>query len=56
MNVEWIETHGSDLSIANAARVSLDKWHSEFITDPTGTLSSDARLLDYPVSYTHLLG
>lgn len=53
MNVEWIETHGSDLSIANAARVSLDKWHSEFITDPTGTLSSDARLLDYLVREGH---
>lgn len=53
MNVEWIETHGSDLSIVNAARVSLYKWHSEFITEPNGPLSSDVRLLKYLVKEGH---
>lgn len=33
MKVELIEIHGSDLSVANAARVSLNKHHAEFITD-----------------------
>jgi thymidylate synthase (FAD) len=33
MNVELLEVHGTDLSVVNAARVSLNKWHDEFVTD-----------------------
>lgn len=41
------ENHmGSDLSVVNAARVSFDKWHTEFTDD-------DARLIAYLVKHNH---
>jgi len=41
MNVELIDSMGSDLSIVNAARVSMDKHHDEF------DAIADTRLIDY---------
>jgi thymidylate synthase (FAD) len=33
MNIELLDHCASDLAVANAARVSLDKWHDEFIDE-----------------------
>jgi thymidylate synthase (FAD) len=41
MSVELLDSMGSDLSIVNAARVSMDKFHEAFDSE------SDTRLIDY---------
>ena len=41
MKAEILAVFGNDLTVVNAARVSMDKWHAEF--DP----QSDTRLIDY---------
>jgi thymidylate synthase (FAD) len=33
VNIELLDHCASDLAVANAARVSLDKWHDEFIDE-----------------------
>lgn len=33
MNIELLKSCASDLDVANAARVSVDKWHDEFIDE-----------------------
>lgn len=47
MRVEYLDRLGTDLSIVNAARVSMDKQHTEFDPD------SDTRLLQYLAKHQH---
>jgi len=47
MKVEYLDHMGSDLSIVNAARVSMDKSHAEFDAD------SDTRLIAYLAREKH---
>ena len=59
MNVELIDRMGSDLSVVNAARVSMNKksdW--DFVKDNDGTIkkvlsNKDARLLKYLAEHKH---
>jgi len=46
MKVKLLEHMGDDLSVVNAARVSLGRWHDEF----TG---ADARLIRYLAEHKH---
>jgi thymidylate synthase (FAD) len=48
MRVEYLDRLGTDLSIVNAARVSMDKQHAEFDPD------SDTRLLQYLAREGHI--
>lgn len=41
MKAEILAEFGNDLTVVNAARVSMDKWHAEF------DFESDTRLIDY---------
>lgn len=41
MKAEILAVFGNDLTVVNAARVSMDKWHAEF------DFESDTRLIDY---------
>lgn len=43
MRVEYIEHSGSDLTVVNAARVSLDKHHAEFQENDIGLINFLAR-------------
>jgi len=47
VRVEYLDRLGTDLSIVNAARVSMDKQHTEFDPD------SDTRLLQYLAKHQH---
>ena len=47
IKVELLDNMGTDLSVVNAARVSMLKWHSEF-DDKT-----DSSLLDYLAKHKH---
>lgn len=47
MKIELLDYLGSDLTIVNAARVSMDKWHDEFDEE------SDTRLLRYLALHNH---
>lgn len=46
MKVEYVEHHGSDLTVANAARVSFAKHKTEFD-------EQDAKLIDYLARHNH---
>ena len=46
MKVELIEVMGSDLTVVNAARVSMDKHHTAFTV-------GDARLIKYLADHDH---
>lgn len=47
MKIELLDHCASDLAVANAARVSLDKWHDEFI-EP-----DDERLIRFLIKNRH---
>lgn len=59
ISVEYIQHAGSDLMVANAARVSFDKesdweWDEEFLEFMEGVLKpSDAKLLKYLATHKH---
>ena len=59
ISVEYIQHAGSDLMVANAARVSFDKesdweWDEEFLEFMEGVLKpSDAKLLKYLANHKH---
>lgn len=46
MKVELLDSMGSDLTVANAARVSFHKQHDSFVSD-------DARLIGYLATHKH---
>jgi thymidylate synthase (FAD) len=47
MKAELIDVFGNDLLVANTARVSMGKWHTEFDTE------SDTRLIHYLARENH---
>lgn len=48
ISVELVDSMGSDLSIANTARVSFNKWKDEF------EVGKDDRLINYLAKHQHL--
>lgn len=46
ITAEYLSHFGSDLSVSNAARVSMNKWHDEFE-------EGDARLIEYLARENH---
>ena len=47
MKAEILAVFGNDLTVVNAARVSMDKWHAEF------DFESDTRLINYLAREEH---
>lgn len=46
ITVNYLDHMGNDLTVVNAARVSMNKWHSEF-------QESDTRLIEYLAEHNH---
>lgn len=46
ITVDYLDHMGSDLTVVNAARVSMNKWHSEFQESDTG-------LIEYLAEHNH---
>lgn len=56
MNVEYIDRHGSDLSVVNAARVSFDKnssWAWDVDSNTLCLFEKDEKLIKYLAKHNH---
>lgn len=51
MKIELLDHCADDLKVANSARVSLDKWHDEFISE--GDLERDDLLVNFLMGSRH---
>jgi thymidylate synthase (FAD) len=51
VRIDLIDVCASDLKVANSARVSLDRWHDEFVFD--GDIENDEQLIHWLMKKHH---
>lgn len=53
ITVEYLDHMGNDLTVANVARVSFNKWSEEFTTRQDREKGSDEGIIDYLATHNH---